>query len=69
MIRLICSECNTAHYLNDINEFTACECGNTLTPAVCELIQNAAMSITEANTKLLNHSDSGLCGKFNVDYI
>lgn len=69
MIRLICSKCNKAHYLKNINDFSACDCGSTLTPAVCELINNAALSIIEANAKLENHSDSGLCGKFNIDFI
>ena len=69
MIRLICSDCHKAHYLNSINDFSKCDCGNDLTNAVRELIENADMTIREANAKLDNHSASGLCGSFKIDFI
>lgn len=68
MVILTCNSCGKVHKLGSINDFTACDCGATISNSIRELIPEVENRVLEIRTELCRHANSGLCGSFNIEF-
>lgn len=68
MVILTCNSCGKVHKLGSINDFTACDCGATISNSIRELIPEVEYRVVEIRHDLSQHAREGICGSFNIKF-